>query len=431
MRDEHGRGRRWTAARALTAVLVCLGVSVAGCGRKEAAPPPLPTQSAAEKEEAVTREVEKPVSVDWPTFHGEPSLNGVADVALPEALTQVWQFDAGASVVNAPVAGTGRIFFTNEKGSVFAVDLAGKEVWRRSFNVPATETKAARQVYFDAPLAFFGGLLFACTADGEVYALEPATGETRWMCETVVTVLGSPNFGTVTVDGEEQQRLYVIDQTAGGLVGIDIGPGKVVFHSEGKDRCDASPAVGGGYAVFGSCASAVHVFSAANGDMKREIPLDQDSQIAGGVVLIGETVYSASRSGKFIHANVKTGAVIWTNTDCEGEATSTPAVGGGYVVFGANDGVLYALDAKTGVLKWKQQLGDTPMSPVIAQDKVVVSADGELRLMKLEDGATLWSFPVSDAISSPAIVGALVVVGADDGTVRAFGGKVEETTAAE
>ena len=159
--------------------------------------------------------------------------------------------------------------------------------------------------------------------------------------------------------------------------------------------------------------------------------MEQEAQIAGGVVLIGDTVFSASRSGKFIHANVRTGEMIWTNADCEGEAFSTPAVGAEHVVFGANDGVLYALDRKTGALKWKQKLGDTPSSPVIARDKVVVSADGELRLMQLADGATLWSFPVSDEITSPGIAGALVVVGADDGTVRAFGGKATEPTAAE
>ncbi len=406
------------------AIGVCLVILLGACGGKEAASPPLPTPVALPKVE------EAPV-VSWPTFHGGPSLDGVADVSLPGTLAQAWQFDAGASVVNTPVAGDGRIYFTHEKGVVFAVDLQGKEVWQRSFNVVATETTKAQATYFDAPLLFMEGALIACTSEGVVHALVPATGETIWTCETGVTVLGSPNYGGVLVDGKAQKRVYVIDQAVGGLVGIDFETGKMLWNSPGKDRCDASPAVSFGWAAFGSCASAVHVFSAVDGKMAREIPMEQEAQIAGGVVLIGDTVFSASRSGKFIHANVKTGEMIWTNSDCEGEAFSTPAVGAEHVVFGANDGVLYALDRKTGVLKWKQKLGDTPSSPVIARDKVVVSADGELRLMQLADGATLWSFPVSDEITSPGIAGALVVVGADDGTVRAFGGKATEPTAAE
>ena len=61
------------------------------------------------------------------------------------------------------------------------------------------------------------------------------------------------------------------------------------------------------------------------------------------------------------------------------------------------------------------------MSPVIAQDKVVVCAGGVLSLLALETGEELWSFEVSDEISSPSIIEGMILVGSDDGSLSAFG----------
>jgi outer membrane protein assembly factor BamB len=85
--------------------------------------------------------------------------------------------------------------------------------------------------------------------------------------------------------------------------------------------------------------------------------------------------------------------------------------------------MVYALDRRTGALKWKQELRSTPSSPVIAQDKVLVAAGGMLYLLRLADGEPLWSYAVSDEVTSPALAGSLVIVRTDDGTVTAFRGK--------
>src|SRR5690349_7628491 len=77
-----------------------------------------------------------PAAVYWPTYHGNTTLDGVADIAFPDALAQVWQFDAGAEIANPAVSGTERIFFTNIKGAIFAVDLKGQQIWSKTFTEP-------------------------------------------------------------------------------------------------------------------------------------------------------------------------------------------------------------------------------------------------------------------------------------------------------
>lgn len=362
----------------------------------------------------------------WPTYHGGPSLDGVADVTLPDSLAVIWRFDAGTRIANTPVAGDGRVAFADDKGIVYALDLQGHEIWRKSFTRDNPDGRPPSKLYFDAPLAIFDGVLIAGESNGTVFALNVRDGSPRWECKTDATLLGTPNLAEVMVDGQPQQRLFFIDQTAGGLASIDFATGKLLWRVDGRDRCDGSPAVNGSFAAYGSCASALHIFSPLSGEMLREVALEQDSQVAGGVVLLGDSMYSGSRSGEFIHANARSGSTIWVNKECTGEAFNTPAVSVDRIVFGANDSTLYALNRQDGKLIWKQKLEDTPSSPVIARDKVVLTASGTLHLIRLADGQTIWSYSVSDEATAPAIAGALVIVGADDGTVTAFGSKAAE-----
>lgn len=402
------------------AALLCLGLSA--CGARPAAPPAEQKVSVPE----TPKPPEKPIEATWPTYHGAPSLDGVADVMLPDALEQAWHFEAEGAVENTPVAGGGRICFVDIKGTIYALDLGGKLAWSRNFHQAAAEGKPAQKVFFDAPLAIFEGVVIAASSGGHVYALNATDGTVKWETSTEVPFLGSPNLAEVIVEGKPEKRVYLIDQENSGLMALRFSDGARLWSTPGRDRCDASPAATSSLVAFGSCASAVHMFAPDSGKMLREVPLEQDSQIAGGVVLLGDDLYSGARSGEFFLLNTKTGEKVWKNAVCEGEIFSTPAVSADHVVFGANDSVLYCLKRKTGELLWKQEMRDTPLSPVIARDKVIVSANGQLHLLRLVDGAPLWSIAVSDTITSPAVVGALVVVGGDDATVTAFAGRKKE-----
>ena len=220
-----------------------------------------------------------------------------------------------------------------------------------------------------------------------------------------------------------KSAFFVVDESEGALQCVDFNTGKLLWTGKTVSRCDGSPAANGSLVAYGSCAAALHVFSSVDGNLMHETPLDDDSQVAGGVVLLGDSIYSGSRSGLFVHINAKTGEKIWTNKDCEGESFSTPAIDSEYIVYGANDSTLYALERRTGALKWKQKLDDTPNSAVIARDKIIVTSAGDLHLLRLADGSKVWSQQVSDFVTAPSIAGSLVLVGSEDGSLTAFRGK--------
>ncbi len=408
--------KAWKAI--VLAVLFALAVGLSGCGPKEE-----PLDPAIQ--EAIPAETPSPKvpSTVWNTYHGGASLNGSADTTLPDELSLRWRFMAGSPVLTTPVAGGGRIYFVNTKGRIFAVDAQGKELWSRVIPREAEDRWSPTEEVFDAPLAYFCRTVLAGSVDGIVFALDAATGETRWKTDLDGTILGTPNVLCSGKDAAscDDGEVFVIEQSDGVLVCLDFRTGEVAWRAEGVGRCDGSPGAGGEVVAFGSCASAIHLFSAKDGKLLREVAIDDDAQVAGGVVVNGDAIFSGSRSGKFLQVNAKTGSIVWANTNCDAEIFSTPAVNAVWVVFGAEDENVYALDHAKGHVKWTAPAGGLPKSPVIAGDKVVVSADGTLHLMRLDDGHKLWSHEVSDEITAPAIVGEFVVVGCDDGTVAAFG----------
>ncbi len=356
----------------------------------------------------------------WPIYHGDTALTGAVSLALPDTLTQLWHYQAKGPVYSGPVASADGIFFNTADGWVAAVDGQGTELWSRQLmRTPGSGADSVPE-RFEAPVACFDSLVFLGSTYGTLYALDAGTGETRWTFD-----VGGPVLGTVNMSGEssgaDSSRLVVIDQDDGALQCLDPASGAPLWRTDGIDRCDGSPSVVDDIIVFGSCAAALHVFSANDGTLLRNVELGDDSQVAGGVALAGELVFSGSHSGKLFHANTKTGAIIWVNEDAGGEVFTTPALNDNWVVFGSLDGNVYAVDRATGATVWTFETTGEPSSAIIANDKVLFSSAGTLYLLRLESGEELWSYNVSDAISAPAIIWGMVVVGSEDGVVTAFG----------
>ena len=349
---------------------------------------------------------------EWNTYHGTAALTGVAPGDLSDRLERFWVVGTGGAVRTTPVVHGGRIFYADAVGTVAAVDLRGHPLWSRSFTGRPRPDGTPQPAVFDAPLACFDGLLLAGTADGVLHALDCQTGQARWQRDIGGPILGTPNWAAGAV--------YVVAQDVGALHCLEAADGALRWTATEVSRCDGSPAVGDGVVVFGSCAAALHVFSAATGQHERDIAIDDDSQVAGGVALVDGGVFSGSRSGKVVHLNAATGARQWVSADADGEVFTTPAVDDEWVVFGGIDGFVYGLDRLTGARRWKFDTGGRPASPVIVGDRVVASASGTLRLLALESGQELWAYEVGDQITAPAIAGPMVIVGSDDGCVVAF-----------
>jgi outer membrane protein assembly factor BamB len=115
------------------------------------------------------------------------------------------------------------------------------------------------------------------------------------------------------------------------------------------------------------------------------------------------------------------GQVTWTFQT--GQAIhSSPAVVGGMVYFGSEDGYVYALDAQTGQLKWKFQTGSwVDGSPIVVNGVLYVgSNDGHMYALDTATGAKIWAFDAHYAVrSTAAYADGVIYFGADDWSIHA------------
>jgi eukaryotic-like serine/threonine-protein kinase len=133
-----------------------------------------------------------------------------------------------------------------------------------------------------------------------------------------------------------------------------------------------------------------------------------------------------------------------------GEVVSSPAIVGGVVYVGSNDGNLYAIDESSGKLHWKFETGSAiPSSPAVAAGIVYfASYDGNFYAVDAVTGKLRWKFadsgerrysgthlhgmlpagetmpdPFDVYLSSPVVWNGVVYFGSGDGNVYAINAK--------
>jgi len=362
----------------------------------------------------------------FPTWRGDPSLAGVVG-AVPDEPVRLWEFRAGAPVIAAPVAGDGMIFLANRRGEVFALDLAGNRKWSRKFTETATDTNTPpASLSFVSPV-YAGKTLVLAAANGEVLALNAADGQTKWRVSIGGKVQGSPNlvggmgkagWGVVVVWGAAAGS-----QAQGFLTCLDGKDGATLWKTEPFVRTDGTIAVQADRIAFGACDATIHVRSVTDGTEVASVWLGDENQVAGGVAIAGDLVFSGSRSGALHAVDVKRRTNAWTVAG-SGELFTIPAVDEDLVVYGAGNGKVHAVKRTDGKAVWAfDTRGGQAESPLIAGSRVVVTADGTVFILDRATGKKLWSKTLGDSLAPPAVVGGMLIVASDDGTVAAYGKK--------
>lgn len=144
----------------------------------------------------------------------------------------------------------------------------------------------------------------------------------------------------------------------------------------------------------------------------------------------GGKVFVGSNDGKFYAIDERTGEVAWSY-ETGGEILSAPAVDRGTVYFGSKDGKVYAIEASTGKLKWSYDTGEAIMtSPLVAEGQVFIASD-DLHFYALDarTGAKNWRFKLtgyekySGIFSSPVYYKGAVYIAGKNGLIYSMSAK--------
>lgn len=345
-------------------------------------------------------------------FRGDANHSGVASSTAPRQMPQVkWSFPTGDRIVSSPVWFDGLVIFGSDDGNVYAVEAAsGRQRWMHRTGGPVPATPAVA-----------GGRVFVPSYDGRLHALDARSGELLWKYATG----GERRFEARGLHGMQPRTQTIADPfdvflsspvVVDGLVVFGSGDGKLhaVEAASGQmrwtfatgDVVHSSPAYADGVFYVGGWDSRFYAVDAATGRERWRFQAGQDPLIhnqvgfQGSAAVAGGLVYVGGRDSKLYALDAKTGEQRWVFPTGASWVISSPAVTRGRVMFATSDSSLYhVVDAATGApVLQNSTRAFVFSSPVVAGDVVLTGVlNGSLQARDFTSGEVLWTFRVEAA----------------------------------
>jgi outer membrane protein assembly factor BamB len=346
-----------------TTVLVVLAATL-GCGRsKEASGPSTPP--AQDDAKAPASPQRKAVVPGRPFGWRLDGTGRFLDVdatirwSIDEKLGIGWQTEVGDGLSSPVVAGD-RVFLTAEQDQLICVDRKqGEVLWRKDngFATLPPEMEVQKDLGpsscgFATPTPITDGkFIYASYGTGIVVCYD-LDGERRWVRYfdlPLVTEYGR-SASPVLAGG----RLVI---SISRLIALDPTTGKTIWDAKEAGATYGTPAVAKICGVDVLVTPIGHCVRVSDGEILAEGiggTLYNSPIVRDDVVFFVSTTASAVRLSKNADGKIK--AEQRWETDLEGEFFSSPVWHDGIVYVVGNEGVLFALDEKTGKIVWQKEL---------------------------------------------------------------------------
>lgn len=346
-------------------------------------------------------------------------------------VSRLWSADVGRGegrlgTRQAPAIADGRVYASG-LGSVHAFDLqTGAEQW--SYEPAEVEDKP--RVRLSSGPGAGEGLVVVGGLDGEVIALDAATGAEKWIAKVGNEVIAAPvigggmvfvrgNDGRVTAfDAASGERRWFWSRvmpalTVRGNDGVVLGPGYVfvgnddgtvaaismqdgtliweqaIAQPEGRSELDRMADVDGTPVLDGAV---LYATSFKGQTMAIDAPTGRplwahDSGGAGRLGNASDRVVATDRNGTVWAISKTDGGALWQQPALARRNLSGAAVQGEYAVVGDLDGYLHWLRLSDGQFAAREKTGGEPLraAPVVADGVLVVqNIDGQLTAFRLQ-----------------------------------------------
>ena len=327
-----------------------------------------------------------------------------------------WMVQTGVGIYCSPAVEKDKVFVGDDLGCLTAYALKnGKKLWSFASGKRIVGTPAVSE-----------GIVVFGSADRNIYGLNAADGSLRWKVEAAEPVLGA-----VTI----HEGIAYVGASDNTFRAIDVQTGKVVWsYDQVKGYIETKPLVVDDKVIFSAWDNTLYALEKATG---KEVwkwtggltrmhfsPAAVWPVASNGKVFIadpqramtavnlqnGETVWRTFRSqvretiglsedGERVYSKTMNDSIV-----CYSTLTDTPEqvwasnVGFGYehapsmplekdgVVYGSTkEGLLFALEAKTGKIIWKHKIGNSLINTVLplnGREVLFTATSGEVGIIK-------------------------------------------------
>ena len=310
-----------------------------------------------------------------------------------------WAAEVGPSIASAPVVGQG-IIYAAADGMIFA--------FRASDGTPLWSHLSCSGVDTVQP-ALGPHALLVGDGGGDLAAYDPVTGDPIWCRDESGSITSAPAVDEKTVYITNGRDAVAVDQ----LTGI----GRWRFTPADSSSLSTTPAVFRDV-VFVSGLNSVFALDKATGhelwrtNLGSQVGISSAPSVAGNTVYVGGTGLFALRASD--------GHLRWRAH--VGVGVSTPAIANNRVFVNSIDPLfgLWAFDANTGALLWRNEKPGEPESTLTVANGVIfdIAEFGDLMMFNSATGAFLGSIVDPDGHQSqprlgrpqPAVVNGVVYI---------------------
>lgn len=357
--------------------------------------PPEPEEK--ESTEPARTEVAVTSASGWSTFHGDAARSGASGAPAIDKPRIRWQKSVGIlSWLNSPLV-LGK--------SVVIVPSSGK-----AHNKP--------------------------DADDGVVALDLASGKKLWFAHFDQDANGAVASASRVFATSDDGHLYA----------IELKSGKIAWKRPGSGKMYSYPLLLDSRVIVGDAGGYVRAFAADDG--KELWTAQLTGAIRGGASSDGQSVYVASQGGELAALSPATGKPVWKKTvmrppwnnqgrDLPLEVYAPLVVGGDalFVSFArdtyyTDQPAIYALDKKTGNVKWRAKgpgdWGNVRSTPVLVAGQLVYGEpySGDVVAINAANGRVTYRSTIAPCYfpqwASPAAAGSRVYLPRFDGALYAL-----------
>jgi outer membrane protein assembly factor BamB len=342
-------------------------------------------------------------------FRADQAHSGVFPGPAPRQFHRVkWKFATGDRIVSSPVFADNVIYFGGDDGNVYAVNPdTGAQLWKYSTGGPVPATPAV-----------VDGTVYVGSYDGKFYALEAKTGLTKWKFATEGErrfeakglnglqpknqTMADPYDVFLSSPVVVQDTVY-FGSGDGNLYAVDTASGDLRWRFKTGDVIHASPAYNEGLIYFGSWDSYFYAVDAISGKERWRFHGGEDALVHNQVgfqsspVVAGGVVYTGCRDSNVYALDAFTGKEKWRFNNEMSWVNTAPAVSNGKIFFATSDSSLYHVaDAATGKSVVKQQSKAYMFSsPAVVGDVVLIGVlNGTLEARDINSGELLWDYKI-------------------------------------
>jgi outer membrane protein assembly factor BamB len=337
--------------------------------------------------------------------------------------------ESGARV--APAYADGKLFVAGVDGDIAALDAAsGRTIWSKRFGQRHGFIlhHGQNSVRWAGGPAVDGNLLVVGGLEGAVHALDAGSGAERWQAQLSSEVIAAPAIA----DG-----IVVVRTDDGRLFGLNAADGSRHWVYDRSTvpalslRGNAAPRIADGVVYAGEDSGKLVALRLSDGNVMWEqtlapgegrTELARLQDIDGGVAVADGVVYAAGYQGMTAALIADSGRPLWTHplSSYTGVALASTQI---YVIDADSD--VWALDLRTGASNWKQEglkyrwLGE---ASTMGDAVVVGDMEGWVHWLAASDGKFAARVRLSKhAIqAAPLVVGDTVYVEDIDGVVGAY-----------